>query len=185
MSHRYGERLLPHSQGHPNPSLPSASCILSCDPAKDAPTGQTDSVSVTKIGIDSIKDYERGYTEAWKGALQPPTPQEMSSWTLIQFRAHLEDLVMQKRQVSGQARADLESRRLSMIDRITRIERAEMKKRDTARKGAATHSRQVNVDITARDANLILLLSCHRPRCRASAARPGGKALAEEAVWTK
>jgi hypothetical protein len=135
MSHRYGERLLSRPQGPPKPSSPSASGALSDDQAEQAPTAQAENVTAMGNATNIIADTENNRTDASDSALQVPSPEEMDPWTLTQLRAHLEEVVVQKRAASGQAKEDLENQRLSLIERITRLERAEEKKRDAARRG--------------------------------------------------
>jgi hypothetical protein len=135
MSHCFGERLLPRSQGPPKPSLPSASDALSDRQAEEAPTAQGENVTAMGIAVDVIAHVENYRTDPSNSALPLPSSDEMDSWTLAQLKDHLGEVVAQKRAVSGRARQNLETQRLSLIERVTRRERAEEKKRDTARRG--------------------------------------------------
>lgn len=129
--------LLPRSQGPSKPSSLSASGALSDGQAEEAPTAQAENVTAMGNTIDVIANTENNRTDAPSGgALQVPSAEDMDSWTLAQLRTHLEEAVVQKRIASGHARNDLETWRLFLIERITRLERAEEKKRDAARRGA-------------------------------------------------
>lgn len=135
MSHSFGERLLPPSQDPPEPSLPSASGALSERQAKEAPAIQGKNVTAMGNAADVIADVENYHTDASYSALPLLSSDKMDTWTLTQLKDHLEEVVVQKRAASGRARQNLEIQRLSLIERVTRLERAEEKKRDTARRG--------------------------------------------------
>jgi hypothetical protein len=134
MSHRYGERLS-RSQGPPKSSSPSVSGAFSDSQLEDAPIAQAENVTTIGNATNVIADTENHRIDAPKSTLPFPSPDELDSWTLNQLRAQMEEVVVQKRIASGQARKDLENRRLSLIERITRMERAEKKKKDGARRG--------------------------------------------------
>lgn len=135
MSHRYGERLPPRSQGPLRPSSLSASVDRSGGNAEDADTMQAENDISTKNAIGIITDTGNNRKDASNISLLIPHAIEIDSWTLAQLKGHLEEVVIQKRIASGQARENLETRRLSLIERVTRIERAEERKRDAARRG--------------------------------------------------
>jgi hypothetical protein len=135
MSYRYGDRLLPCSQGPPNPPSPSASVTLSNRQIEDASTAQDANNLTTESTIGADGDIENSPTDAPKRALPLPSLDQMESWTLAQLKGHLEEVVMHRRIVSSQERNVLETRRLSLVERVTRLERAEAKERDAARRG--------------------------------------------------
>ena len=141
MSHRYGERLPRASQGYLKSSPAGVSGVLSCDHSKDAPATQVKTGNTVGENTNGIMGSQSSHTEALKGGRELPSPNDMNCWTLMQSRANLEDVVIEKRNVSGQARADLETRRLSLIEQITKLERAELKKRDAARRSNVSRSR--------------------------------------------
>lgn len=135
MSHRYGEKLLPRSQRSPKPSSPNTSGALPEDQAPEIPTTHAENITAIGNAAGVIADAENNCIDASDSALQVPSSEEMDSWTLAQLRAHLGEIVVQKQIASGQARNDLEAQRLSLIERVTRLERAEERKRDAARRG--------------------------------------------------
>jgi hypothetical protein len=128
-------------------------------------------------------------SEASNRSLPLPSPEDMNSCTLAQARAHLREVVIKKGHVTGQAKEDLEARRLSLSEHVTRLERAESKKKDAARRGEIFHLRLCYINVIVKNTKLLLLLllllSHHRARHRASIPRPDSKALSKEAIRAK
>jgi hypothetical protein len=139
MSHRYGERLPTRSQGLAKRSPQCASSVYSHGQAEDAPTAQVKSGKSAINTTDGSTESQNSHKEAFKGSPANPSLDDMNSWTLTQLRAHLQDVVIDKQKATGQARVGLETRRISLIERITKMERAELMKKDTAKRGARTH----------------------------------------------
>lgn len=141
MSHRYGERLPPRPRGPRKPSSLGASDAHSADRTDNAPAIPTESDTTRERTTAVLTEAGSSHTEVLKSALPLPSPDDMSTWSLAQARTHLEEVVIQKRKATGQAREDLETQRLSLIERVTRLERAEQKKRDAAKRSEILHFR--------------------------------------------
>jgi hypothetical protein len=170
MSHRYGERFPARSEGHSKPSLLSASFIHSNDQEANALATSAGSDITTENATATIPKVRSSLKEASNRSRPLPSPEDMNSCTLAQARAHLREVVIEKGKATGQAKEDLETRRFSLSEHITRLERAESKKRDAARRGEVFHLRLCYVDVVVKNTKLLLLLllSHHRARRRAS-----------------
>ncbi len=135
MSHRYGER---------HPSLPKvlqkhvspdANHTSSGDQTENRPVAPPNSEIIKDGAANVIIGDEQSRRGLLDSTLPPPSSGDLDSWTLAKLRADLGETVIGKREANWQARENLETRRLSLIDRITRIERAEQKQMDAARRG--------------------------------------------------
>lgn len=135
MSHRYGERQPLRSQEYPKSSPQTEAGAFSEDQVEGAHATPVKSDIVAEKTTDVITDAESSYKGPLGSVTRVPSLDDINSWTLAQLRTQLEELFIEKRKATGQARGDLEARRLSLIELITRIERAEEKRRDAARRG--------------------------------------------------
>jgi hypothetical protein len=120
------------------------------DQEENALATSAESGITTENTTATIQKVRSSLTEASNKSLPLPSPEDMNSCTLAQARVHLREVVIEKGKATGQAKEDLETRKLSLIEHIARLQRAELKKRDAARRGEVFHLKLCYVDVKSK-----------------------------------